>query len=364
MAPLACLLALFHLIEAARPSQQFDLSMASSSCKTTAVPTDRSGKLFLLEMKAFEDVSFYQDWLLHDSASCVGQKVGSGVLDPEVNRTDPVQSSKLWLTITQMRPQLEVAYLCPSGGAAECFAELRFPKRRASVMDWIAKTPVFSDRVMRGFQMLEPHEKLIFETFLFAGLKLLKASLDGRVRLPVLFLLVGWCVYLGFSVVQTGGVSTALGEQHYDEQLVLPSPVFIMFQCLKNCVLFILGCGLFMAQGCHFFEEYDDTSGIGYLLVLAFPLLFGTAALLRIFMSTARCQVYYKALKEQTLVKYKPIAWSPLLLWFWLGCFITVGFAARVSWQEGTSSKGIVNLAMFASPLYYTVSSLWNLDFA
>ncbi|CAE7389437.1 unnamed protein product [Symbiodinium sp. CCMP2592] len=115
------------------------------------------------------------------------------------------------------------------------------------------------------------------------------------------------------------------------------------------------------------FRTYHDPSGVGYILVLCFPLLFGCFAVLRIFLATARCHLYYESLRNGLLLKFHVSSsrFDPLVLWFWLGIIITLGAALKVVWYEqSTFLMDVQALVVFASPIYYMTSSIMDIQYA
>lgn len=129
----------------------------------------------------------------------------------------------------------------------------------------------------------------------------------------------------------------------------------------------MIGCGLFALEGERLFRTYHDPSGVGYILVLCFPLLFGCFAVLRIFLATARCHLYYESLRNGLLLKFHVSSsrFDPLVLWFWLGIIITLGAALKVVWYEqSTFLMDVQALVVFASPIYYMTSSIMDIQYA
>lgn len=323
--------------------------------KCPAGKESKSGQAFLLKMDDFENISIYQDWMLSDSATCT-KSVGAAILDPEVNPLNPSESSKLWLSITHVEPGFSTVFLCSrrrhqtvqGAQSVPCLAELNLKQKRVTLLDILQPIlyPVLNERVLRGFHSLEDHQMFIFEALLLAGFLMVAA-------------LVIWSVYL-FMGAMAENSFLAIDYGSSKGSMILPSPIETMMQSLKNSFLFVAGCGLFMAHGCLFFEKNDDQTKVGYLLILVFPLIFGAAALLRIFLSAARCRIYFQALKSGTRVTYKVGSWkSYMLLWFWIGAAISMACAARVLWQHDSLNRsGLLQLTLLASPLYYMSSSI------
>ncbi|CAE7372052.1 unnamed protein product [Symbiodinium sp. CCMP2456] len=357
-AKLALVVSCFHLLAAVRPSGEVltqGFGPGIPKCPT-ARPASMSGQTFLLNMGDFENISIYQDWMLSESADC-SNRVGAAVLDPEVNHTNPSESSELWLNILHVQPDVSTVFLCSqrkhhqTEQTVPCLAKLNLKQRRVTLVDMLQPflRPFLNERVLRGFQSLAYYQQYMFEAFLLAGLLMLAA-------------LAVWSSYLFFSAKAEGSRFVFIESSSSKGGMILPSPVDTVLLSLKSSSLFVAGCGLFMAQGCFFFEKHDDATRVGYVLILVFPLVFGSAALLRISISAARCRVYFQALRDGTLVTYKTGLWrSHLLIWFWTGAVLCMGSAARVLWQQGSFNRtGVLQLALLASPLYYMSSSIWN----
>ncbi|CAE7407578.1 unnamed protein product [Symbiodinium natans] len=158
-----------------------------------------------------------------------------------------------------------------------------------------------------------------------------------------------------------------------DPNLRLPSSMDVLLQGGIDVLFFVLGCALFVFEGERFFRNQYEADGAsraghdpdlsGFLFVLVFPLLFGSVAVMRIFLATARCQLYYAALRDGILLKFqhKTSYFEPMLLWVYLGLAICIGKALQIMLMGRYSSDGLKALLVLMSPLYYMTSSIFDI---
>jgi len=102
------------------------------------------------------------------------------------------------------------------------------------------------------------------------------------------------------------GLSVESGES----QLRPPQTSEIVLRAFTNMFFFWLGCSIFVVEGQRFFRKYDDASEMGYILVLTFPILFGCAGVLRIFMAAARSHLYFSSLRHGLLLQLRGVNFS------------------------------------------------------
>ena len=84
----------------------------------------------------------------------------------------------------------------------------------------------------------------------------------------------------------------------------------IWIRAFANTFYFLLGCAIFVVQGQAFFRKYKDDSATGYIMVLAFPLLFGCPGILRLFMAAARSHLYFCSLRHGLLLQLRGVKLS------------------------------------------------------
>ena len=289
--------------------------------------------------------SLSHGWLLSYNPDCAGE-AGKAVVLPRVDVKDPVQRSNI--SIWAPTESSETLYLCRRG-AQQCVAQIR--PTRASWRFVDVFKGVMNPGVLRAFHALDREVALIFEILIL-------------LTILIFFLALLWLVAMfreGRNRPRWG-----LSEDVSDKRLQLPETSDIMFQGFLDVLFFVIGCCLFVIQGERFFRTYQD-SGLGLVLVLAFPLLFGCLGVLRIFMATYRCHLYYESLRSGMLLQLQSVSFlrDPLLLWFWFGIFITIGKALHVlCLKRNGTLEDVEELAVFVSPLYYMISSVMDIQSA
>eukprot|EP00439_Symbiodinium_sp_Y106_P069260 s44_g11.t2 len=308
---------------------------------------------FVINAAYFQDLGLWQEWTLRAGSGCEGPSVGIAILTPEIDAADPTNNSSVTITINDTLDAGDTLSVCASSHAGRCVAELRLPAGRKMLVDLFSG--VLNSKTLRAFHSMQPSLAALFEVLLAAAL------------IVVVFTVI-WFVYLAHSALkaeQAWGLTET--QDLSDRHLRLPKPSDIISQGLIDVLFFVIGCGLFALEGERLFRTYHDPSGVGYILVLCFPLLFGCFAVLRIFLATARCHLYYESLRNGLLLKFHVSSsrFDPLVLWFWLGIIITTGAALKVVWYEqSTFLMDVQALVVFASPIYYMTSSIMDIQHA
>ena len=137
-------------------------------------------------------------------------------------------------------------------------------------------------------------------------------------RFQVAFLLVlllfgfilFWSLRLVVKAVKDRRRHWGLSVESSESQLRPPQTSEIVLRAFTNIVFFLLGCAIFVVEGQRFFRKYDDASEMGYILFLTFPVLFGCAGVLRIFMAAARSHLYFSSLRHGLLLQLRRVNFS------------------------------------------------------
>eukprot|EP00435_Cladocopium_sp_Y103_P005469 s5071_g1.t2 len=331
-------------------SQHAEQDPSGFDCPT-ATKRKEHKNIFAIRASAFQDAHVWQDWKLYRFPNCSAE-VGAATILPRLNYSDPEEKSEVSISI-----QNDVTgdvFLC-SLGTTKCVAHMRPPAATWMLVDLLAY--VLSRDILQGFHSLRPDLAVLYDLVMLFSC-------------CILVTIIFWSIGL---IIETcrehrqrrwGLASTTdVSSKH----LRIPSTTEIISQALIDVLCFIIGCGLFVLEGERFFRIYHDQDGIGFFLVIAFPLLFGCAAVMRIFLATSRCHLYYESLRSGMLLQLQPVTLlrDPLVLWFWLGLIITVANAAKVVFTNDSHwTDDLKALIVFVSPLYYMTSSLVDIQFA
>ena len=310
------------------------------------IARQQSEDTYEISSQKFKGDSLLQGWLLYQRPDCGGDAAGKAVVVPRVDVSEPVQMSNISIWVHTESSQ--TLYLCRRD-AQQCVAQIRPPKVSWRFVDVFKG--VVDPAVLRAFHTLDREVALIFEILIL-------------LTILIFFLALLWLVAMVREA--RNRPRWGLSEDVSDKRLQLPETSDIMFQGFLDVLFFVIGCCLFVIQGERFFRTYHD-SGLGLVLVLAFPLLFGCLGVLRIFMATYRCHLYYESLRSGMLLQFQSVSFlqDPLLLWFWLGIVITIGKALHVLCLKRNGTLGDVEeLAVFVSPLYYMISSVMDIQSA
>ena len=120
-----------------------------------------------------------------------------------------------------------------------------------------------------------------------------------------------WSLRLVVKAVKDRRRHWGLSVESSESQLRPPQTSEIVLQAFTNTFFFLVGCAIFVIEGQRFFRKYDDEgSEMGYILVLTFPILFGCAGVLRIFMAAARSHLYFSSLRHGLLLKLHGVKFS------------------------------------------------------
>ncbi|CAJ1409200.1 unnamed protein product [Effrenium voratum] len=318
-----------------------------------AWPLEEHISTYQANASTFQEVALFQEWKLSHHIDC-SDPVGSATVLPEMDPENPVRDSKVLINIKlEEQDRTGQLFLCSS--QQRCYAEIRLKRRERRLVDSLSS--VLNYDTIKSFHTLPPQVCAIFEFMVLLTLAILLA-----VALWLMYLL-----YEAFKEESSRPWGFTTDRDKSDPQLRLPKPADIMFQAFVDVLFFVIGCGLFVLEGERFFRTYRDLSNTGFVLVLAFPLVFGCAGVLRIFLAASRCHLYYESLRHGMLLKLQEVQfWRDyLLLWFWVGVIITVGQAAQVVfWDRNNMWEDLKALLVFSSPLYYMISSMLDIQHA
>lgn len=152
-----------------------------------------------------------------------------------------------------------------------------------------------------------------------------------------------------------------------DPHLVVPSSLDIMLEGMLDAICFVVGCMLLLLAASTFLHKFGTANNPADSLLLCYPLLFGPAALIRIFLCNSRRLLYHSLFEQGVILDFNNTKTSRdlLLVYTYMGFAVAVGvllFDSAQSAQEGSMSwKAMaINTVIFTSPLYYMVSSLLN----
>lgn len=143
-----------------------------------------------------------------------------------------------------------------------------------------------------------------------------------------------------------------------------------MLEGLLDALCFIFGCVLWLLASSQFLHKYGSESREVDSIILCVPVIFGPAALLRIFLSMIRRQLYHALFRHGVLLKLEqtPLSRDFLLIWSGLGLILAISAVLRglfLAVQTGHTSLDVIvtQLLVFISPLYTIVSALlYSLD--
>ena len=140
-----------------------------------------------------------------------------------------------------------------------------------------------------------------------------------------------------------------------------------MLEGMLDAICFVLGCMLLLLAASTFLQKFGTNDNPSDAVILTYPLIFGPAALLRIFLCISRRLLYHALFKHGIIIDFsKGVSQRDILLiWSYLGFLIAVGILVTDAYRrvhEGrvTAKAMTVNFIVFTSPLYYMVSSLLN----
>ena len=119
-----------------------------------------------------------------------------------------------------------------------------------------------------------------------------------------------WSLRLVVKAVKDRRRHWGLSVESSESQLRPPQTSEIVLRAFTNIFFFLLGCAIFVVEGQRFFRKYDDASEMGYILFLTFPVLFGCAGVLRIFMAAARSHLYFSSLRHGLLLQLRRVNFS------------------------------------------------------
>lgn len=160
------------------------------------------------------------------------------------------------------------------------------------------------------------------------------------------------------------------GVEELDPHFLVPSSLEIMFEGMLDAACFIIGAGLLLLAGSTFLQKFGSGSNPADLILLCYPLLFGPAAITRIFLCLCRRLLYHHLFQKKVLLDFNtPSSQAShrdfLSVYTYLGFAVAVSvliFDAVQSVNDGVVKWKVMllNTFVFMSPLYYMVSSIFN----
>ena len=155
-----------------------------------------------------------------------------------------------------------------------------------------------------------------------------------------------------------------------DPHFLVPSSVEIMLEGMLDALCFIIGSGLLLLAGSTFLQKFGSGSNPADLILLCYPLIFGPAAIMRIFLCLCRRLLYHHLFQQGVLLDFNtPSSQSShrdfLSVYTYLGFAVAVSvliFDAIQSVNDGVVKWKVMllNTFVFMSPLYYMLSSIFN----
>ena len=154
---------------------------------------------------------------------------------------------------------------------------------------------------------------------------------------------------------------------HSGTVLHLLEAIDIMLEGMIDAICFVLGCMLLLLAASTFLQKFGTNDNPTDAIILTYPLIFGPAALLRIFLCISRRLLYHTLFKQGVIIDFSTgvSRHDVLLTWSYLGFLIAVGILVTDAYRrvhEGriTGKAMTINFIVFTSPLYYMISSLMN----
>ena len=181
----------------------------------------------------------------------------------------------------------------------------------------------------------------------------------------------GALLWLGLELFMSSSPEKELERTEPDSKLHIPTAFDIMWEGLLDASCFIFGCVLWLLACSQFLHKYGSESREVDTIILCFPVIFGPAALLRIFFSMMRRQLYYALFRRGILLKLNQTSLFHdfLLMWSGAGIVLAVSavlrglFLAVKTGQISSMDVVVTQLLVFISPLYTMVSALlYSLD--
>ena len=314
--------------------------------------------VFSVNATAFVNLDPLEEWVVYASSDCRGEELAHYQVARWISQMNPSNESNATLSLARANlPDHDVLF-AGARGLGHCLAYLHRPPQRWPVMQWLKELPGFfqgrmyaflavREEVAHRFQVAFLLVLLLFGFILFWSLRLVVKAVKDRRR------------HWGLSVESS------------ESQLRPPQTSEIVLRAFTNIVFFLLGCAIFVVEGQRFFRKYDDASEMGYILFLTFPVLFGCAGVLRIFMAAARSHLYFSSLRHGLLLQLRRVNFSGdwMLLWMWFGIVLTMGRAVQVVYfnkkNEGLSFEDFKAIGLLASPIFYikkSISDMWSLE--
>ncbi|CAK9113968.1 unnamed protein product [Durusdinium trenchii] len=308
--------------------------------------------VFKANALAFQNLDQSEQWRLYASSNCSAEEVTSFYITIYMSQTDPVHQSNVTLHVDKNLPWDTDILYAGAQGLGRCLVFLRRPPPDAPVIEMLKKLPtVFQDRRLHAFLALRKDARIHFEVA-FALVVLLGA------------VILVWSLRITVKALKDRRHSWGLTDESdfSQSQLRPPQAAEILKRAFANIVYFLLGCALFVVEGQRFFRKNLDDSGTGYIMVLVFPLLFGCAGVLRIFMAAARSHLYFSSLRHGLLLELRVVKLSGdlMLLWMWVGIILTLGRAMQVVFAHrgiAMEFEDLKALGLLASPVFYMKKS-------
>ena len=310
----------------------------------TSVPT-----AFELDYIHARDLNFMDSWSLKADAGCQGPPVCRASVAPVINSTNPYGSKALITVWSDCKGSL--LYLCEVTAARHCIAAITLPSpgfRLRRLVSFALST--------RRMQRLDALQSIVQDYLL-----------EGTMLLNVLIAIsaVFWLLREVFLLFRAPA-SNLLADE-VDGQLLIPEATDIMRAGMMDALRFVLGCVLLVLAASTFLKKFGMNDNPSDAIILAYPMIFGPAALLRIFLCISRRLLYHTLLKFGVVIDFSNGVSQHdfLLAWSYLG-FLTVGgiliidACRRVHAGSITVKAMMINFIVFATPLNYMASSLQN----
>eukprot|EP00435_Cladocopium_sp_Y103_P045238 s1027_g12.t4 len=311
-------------------------------------------KVFSLDV-AQSDIDPLKNWVLKPDASCEGTSVCHVALAPQLDPWQPITKSRLVITVLANCSHFgQQLFLCPADSPERCAASLMIPAR-ALRPHHLFSFLISSERMQKMDSMRSTFDDILEAIFVFEILAAL-----------------GSLLWLASEVIFSAAVSASdvSDSSEVDGRLKLWGAMEVMGDGLLNALCFLLGCLLWILASSQFLHKYGSQSSTVDTLILCIPAVFGPCALLRLFLSISRRQLYYTLFRRRILLALeKTPCWKDgLLLCSILGLalgILSVIAGVLLASKEAEVRRDVIltQLLVFLSPLYTMVSAfLYELD--
>ncbi|CAJ1417867.1 unnamed protein product, partial [Effrenium voratum] len=327
-------------------------ALGTEDCPEAALlPAPPFPTVFELPYAFAKDINFMDAWVLKENSACSGEPTCEVSVAPHFDSQNPYNSTvRITIRARCLRLHPRQLFVCPKT-AAGCIAAVRFP-REPWRLRHLASFCISPTRMQRMDSMDNILQDVVLE-----GLFLLNLL----VTLSVLFWLVREMLLL-YMRPDYGHMETKV-----DAHLVIPSTMDIMLEGMLDAICFVIGCMLLLLAASTFLLKFGKRNNPTDVLLLSYPLLFGPAALARVFLCNCRRLLYHNLFQHGVMIDFSAGAsgQDPLLQYTYVGFSLAVVVLIIDSVHcvlDGLSTwKGmIINVVVFTSPLYYMLSSVLN----